>query len=80
MQTSCRHHVFEIILKRVFEIYWPTLSGPNVPVFLRFKNKWSNFNTSNYTTGISDPIILNALEDVKEEIVTFITNQLQVRS
>lgn len=75
----CRHHIFEIILKKVFEIYWPTSSGPNVPIFLRFKNKWGNLNTSNYTPGISDPIILNALEDVKEEIVTFITNHLQVR-
>ncbi|XP_044596983.1 uncharacterized protein LOC123273609 isoform X2 [Cotesia glomerata] len=74
----CRHHIFEIVLKKVFEIYWPVSSGPNVPIFLRFKNKWSNFNTSNYTPGILDPIILNALEDVKEETVTFITNQLQV--
>lgn len=74
----CRHHIFEIVLKRVFEIYWPTSSGPNVPMLLRFKNKWSDINKSHYIPGISDPIILNALQDVKEEIITFITNHLQV--
>ncbi|XP_074105300.1 uncharacterized protein LOC141531392 [Cotesia typhae] len=34
----CRHHIFEIILRSAFEVYWPVSSGPNVPMFGRFKN------------------------------------------
>ncbi|XP_074113966.1 uncharacterized protein LOC141537025 [Cotesia typhae] len=25
----CRHHIFEIILRSAFEVYWPVSSGPN---------------------------------------------------
>ncbi|XP_074106891.1 uncharacterized protein LOC141532455 [Cotesia typhae] len=28
----CRHHIFEIILRSAFEVYWPVSSGPNVPI------------------------------------------------
>ncbi|XP_074111084.1 uncharacterized protein LOC141535159 [Cotesia typhae] len=34
----CRHHIYEIILRSAFEVYWPVSSGPNVPIFGRFKN------------------------------------------
>ncbi|XP_074106360.1 uncharacterized protein LOC141532085 [Cotesia typhae] len=34
----CRHHIYEIILRSAFEVYWLVSSGPNVPIFGRFKN------------------------------------------
>ncbi|XP_074109076.1 uncharacterized protein LOC141533883 [Cotesia typhae] len=35
---SCRHHIFEIVLRGAFEVFWPVSSGPNVQMFGRFKN------------------------------------------
>ncbi|XP_044578869.1 uncharacterized protein LOC123261344 [Cotesia glomerata] len=33
----CRHHVIELLIKGVFEVYWPTQNGPNVSIFGRFE-------------------------------------------
>ncbi|XP_044592200.1 ABC transporter G family member 7-like [Cotesia glomerata] len=40
LYLPCRHHIFEIVLRSAFEIYWPASSGPNVPIYQRFKKKW----------------------------------------
>ncbi|XP_074106832.1 uncharacterized protein LOC141532401 [Cotesia typhae] len=50
----CRHHIFEIILRSAFEVYWPVSSGPNVPMFGRFKKSWDEINKTNYKSGIED--------------------------
>jgi hypothetical protein len=40
LYLPCRHHIFEVVLKGVFnEVMGPT-SGPDVPLFSRFKNSW----------------------------------------
>lgn len=36
LYLPCRHHIFELILKDVFELKIPTTSGPDVPLFKRF--------------------------------------------
>ncbi|XP_046481517.1 uncharacterized protein [Neodiprion pinetum] len=57
----CRHHIFEIILKGVFEVFWPTTSGPSVPIFGRFKNWWSKADHLKYQIGMKDEFVANAL-------------------
>lgn len=36
----CRHHIFELILKLVFETKVVVSSGPTVAIFDRFKKHW----------------------------------------
>ncbi|XP_044594333.1 uncharacterized protein LOC123271871 isoform X2 [Cotesia glomerata] len=74
----CRHHIIELVLRSAFETYWPTSSGPNVSIFTRFKNKWSDINQQKYTTGISDREVQEALADIKDEILILIANYLQI--
>jgi len=43
LYMSCRHHIFEIVLRSVFEMkFGITTSGPDVPIFKRFRQFWSN--------------------------------------
>lgn len=75
----CRHHIMEIILRGVFEVLWKTTSGPNIPIFVRFKNYWDKVDQSNYKSGMEDETVANTLIGKKAEIVTFINNCLQVQ-
>ncbi|CAD6226561.1 GSCOCG00011903001-RA-CDS [Cotesia congregata] len=52
---------------------WTTTSGPNVPIFVRFKKFWDKVDQSNYKSRIEDET------KKKAEIVTFINNCLQVQ-
>ena len=37
----CRHHILEIVLADVFKSLFGPTSGPEIPIFKRFKEKWS---------------------------------------
>lgn len=74
----CRHHIFEIVLKSVFEVYWPTQSGPNVQLFNRFKVSWDVINKLNYKSGTEDDIVANVLMDQTNDILVFIGDYMQV--
>lgn len=74
----CRHHVFEIILRGIFEVYWTTTSGPNIPIFGRFRNSWDKINQSKYVSGMEDEVVANAVRSERFEIITFINHHLAV--
>lgn len=74
----CRHHIFEIILKGVFKVFWPTTSGPNVPIFGRFKNFWSEIDQSKYQSGMQDELIANTFLTNRLELINLINNLLKV--
>ncbi|XP_055852711.1 uncharacterized protein LOC129916649 [Episyrphus balteatus] len=74
----CRHHIFEIILKSAFEVYWPVSSGPNVSMFGRFKKSWDQIDKSRYKSGIEDTVVSDIVSNKKNELSRFITQRLQV--
>lgn len=75
---ACRHHIYELLLRSVVEIYWPTTTGPNMPVFKRFQLHWDNINPAEYETGVMDEYIAKTLSTRKEEILRFILDQFRV--
>lgn len=78
LYLPCRHHVFEIVLRNVLEVYWPVSSSPNVPIYQRFKKTWDEINPLSFTAGICDQKVLEVITPIKEEILKFIDNQLKV--
>ncbi|XP_044577706.1 uncharacterized protein LOC123260590 [Cotesia glomerata] len=75
----CRHHIYEIILRSAFEVYWPVSSGPNVPIFGRFKKEWDKIDKTKYKAGIEDTIVADTLSNKKNEISSFIKKCLQLK-
>lgn len=61
----CRHHIMELVIKGVFEVYWPTQSGPNVQFFSRFEDFWKQIDKLKYDAGIDDPAVADVLSDKK---------------
>ncbi|XP_074111077.1 uncharacterized protein LOC141535152 [Cotesia typhae] len=78
LYLPCRHHIFEIVLRSAFEVYWPASSGPNVPIYQRFKKKWDEIDQSNFTAGICDKKVLEVITPIKDEILKFVNNQIEM--
>lgn len=70
--------MYELVLRSVIEVCWPATSGPNVPVFKRFQLNWQNIDKKKYETGLDDGLIRSIIGDKKNEILDFISNQLEV--
>ena len=65
---ACRHHILELVLRSSFESLIPGTNGPNVPIFVRFRNEWPNIDKTTYESGLLDPVINEALKDEIESI------------
>lgn len=68
----CRHHIFELILRCVFETKLPATTEPNVPLFKKFQNAWETIDTTNYKSGLEDENVNKILTPQHtERIVSF---------
>src|SRR5262249_38049748 len=56
LHLACRHHTFEVMLGDVFNSLAGPSSGPDTPMFKRFKNEWQliNHNEDSINNGIAD--------------------------
>lgn len=72
-----RHHIYEIILRGVFETVLPhTTTSPDIPQ--KFRNNWNKIDITVITSGIADDLeCCTALEDVRNDILHFCRAMLQ---
>lgn len=77
LKLACRHHIFEIILKAVFDTKFGTTSGPVVLIFQRFRDQWSKIDQTKFTPGIHDQKINDILDVVKADIINFCQDELK---
>lgn len=78
LYLACRHHVHELILRSVVEIYWKGTSGPNVAIFQRFQQNWNAIDKTQFTTGMQDKFVAKILSGKKDELLAFIDSQFKV--
>ncbi|CAG17501.1 hypothetical protein CcBV_30.5 [Bracoviriform congregatae] len=76
LYLPCRHHIFELILRGVFELKIPTTSGPDVPLFKRFRESWGEIDISQYSNGIEDSYVQEKIQNHIDDINHFIQKQL----
>ena len=72
LHFACRHHIYELILRAVIDIYWPETTGPDMPTFKQFQRQWQNINQSEYSIGLEDELISQLLNDDKQKILNFV--------
>lgn len=77
LKLACRHHIYEVILKAVFDLKFGKTTAPTVPIFQRFRDQWSNIDQSKFTSGINDKKINDILDVVKVDIINFCRNELE---
>jgi hypothetical protein len=77
LYLPCRHHVYEVMLKGVFdEVMGPT-SGPDTPIFKRFFEAWPGIDKNKFESGISDEIVKKAVEEVQADSVRFLLHLVE---
>lgn len=79
LHFACRHHIYELPLRAAFEQWMKEKStGPNVSIFVKFMKHWNSIDKSQFSTGVSDERILQAIQPYKVKIIQLCTNMLQV--
>ena len=63
----------------MFEICHTKTTGPEVPMFGRFKQAWPRIDLKSFKSGISDEKVNAELSDVKSDILKFATSKLEVK-
>lgn len=74
----CRHHIYELILRSVFEVTWPVKNSPDVQIFKRFRENWVKVDLSSFEVGVDDERVREAIGDKGDTILDFIENQFKV--
>jgi len=74
--VPCRHHIYEIISKCVFEHKLGSTSGPNVPLFQRFQLAWPQLNLNKFKPGVKVIKVSQHLNNSTECILKFCTTEL----
>ena len=65
-------------MRNIFDTKFGVTSGPNVPLFQRFKISWPTINTSKYKPGIKDTSVLEKVQGSMDNILQFCLNQLKL--
>lgn len=75
---ACRHHILELVLSAAFTAEMGSItSGPDVPLFKRFKSRWESIDKTAYQVAPDDEHLRQHLpEDLIQQVESFATSQL----
>lgn len=79
MHAACRHHIYELDLKTVFELKISASSAPNVTIFDRFAKKWDELDHNSWKSGLEDEIVTSSISPAEcEAMKKFCYKQLEI--
>ncbi|XP_063974411.1 uncharacterized protein LOC135161076 [Diachasmimorpha longicaudata] len=77
LHLPCRHHILELLLRAAFESGMGWTSGPDVPIFKRFQVQWSSIDKNDFSPGVHDATVKEALNDHMQQMLDFAEAQLK---
>lgn len=77
LYLPCRHHIYEVILRGVFECKFGPTTSNDVPLFKKFQVQWPNINKKNFEPALQDEKVFTILNSVKDDISNFCKQQLK---
>lgn len=60
---ACRHDIYELNLRAVFELKVSTSSGPGVLIFERFAKSWPNFDHKSFKNCLEDDVVCSRIPE-----------------
>ena len=78
---ACRHHILEILISAIFALFFAS-SGPDIALFSRFKQNWTNIVINNYKPIDENELTAAENDWLKnncDEIVEFIIKELTIK-
>lgn len=77
LYLPCRHHIYELVLRSVFELKLSISSGPEISLFKRFQQAWEKIDSTKFKCGIADDNVKIKTEDISHNIIEFCNQQLK---
>lgn len=78
INLGCRHHMYELVLKNIFEKKYGATSGPETPIFNRFADKWHEIKQDQFNSALNDSIVCSKISDDEfNQIKEFCGNELK---
>ena len=77
LHLACRHHVFETVLRGVFEAMMGPNSSLDTPLFKRFKDSWSTIDRMKTDHGMIDEVVRDEVADVRDSVLDFVSLNLR---
>ena len=69
LHAACRHHVLELIAAKAFGVCLNTpSSGPDIPLFRRFRDKWDCIDQDQYEVMIDDHFT-DIIRDSRDDLI-----------
>lgn len=76
---ACRHHVFEIMLSKIFTLCFGPSSSPETPLFKRFRDVWDTIPKEHYDCLNTSTRTEQFSENTLESLTTALAGEKQVR-
>lgn len=73
---ACRHHIMEIMLEAVVLQALGPSSGPEILIFKKFRNAWTNIDKNNFSPISNDSSALKDIANVSTDVISFAQRQL----
>lgn len=80
LPLACRHHVFELVVRAVFDLKMGTTKAPQVQIFNRFQAAWDQgqFDQKNFKSGLEDEFVRSKIsDDVVKDVIKFCRSHLE---
>jgi len=75
LNLTCRHHVLEIVLEKVFSLNDASRS-PSIEIFGQFRDYWPRVNQTGFFTAMQDHSMRPLIAPWKDSIIEFAEKQL----
>lgn len=81
IQLGCRHHIYEIIIKHVYEKKFGKTSAPETLLFNRFAKEWEQNKNKQPQSGLDDPLVRSNISNVEcEHIKNYCVEKLIIQT
>ena len=74
---ACRHHIYELVLKSVFEAKIQVTNSPDIPLLKKFRDNWSNIDSAITYTNILRFVKQHYNDCEIDQLVMFYNGELQ---
>lgn len=78
LHFGCRHHIMELVLGSAFLVCMGPSKAPEILLFKRFQEQWPYIDQDSFSDVFSDDVASTALANVRDDIIAFCEQQLQV--
>jgi hypothetical protein len=76
LNLACRHHVHELLVKGTFESLIGKSTGPEPPLFTKFRLSWESIDKSSYQALEDERLMLPFMKNLKQQTISFLQELL----